>query len=282
MVDESQMRAQIEQARRSLFERDYTSAERRLTRLWKATEHLPLPRAVSGPMRRLRAAALRLQGGSDRLREAVAILDRGLERTFRSPSDQACYWLDLGRTLAALGDADATRCFDMVAVGSAPKIDSTDIIDPVVLARAALEYARWRSTWHDSDDKHLVRMIASALDRTVLVFGETHAFVDGVRVFAHSIEVALPPQMLPDVYSRVMALAVREDLVHESRVVLEAGLACIEARDIEQAEELIRQSHVLERQCGGTKQRAPLHALAMVLYCEGRFEEAEACVDQKA
>ena len=270
-VDERVVQTQIELARRALLERDYPSAERKLAKLWEATEHVPLPRAVVGRMRRLRAAALRSLGGDEHLRKAVDILDRGLERSNRQPNkEQVAYWLDLGRTLAALGDADANNCFDMVSD------------DPAVLARATLERARWRVTAYGIDDKYVVRLVASALDHTIALFGDAHPFTDGVRIFAHVIELTLPPDALSTICARVMALAVREDLVTESRVVLEAALACVQARDMTRAEDFIRQAIVLERQCGTRRYRATLHALAMVLYARGRLEEAETAADQVA
>jgi len=240
---------ELDRARRALFDREYAIAAASLAALGDDT----------GRALRLHAAALRALGAH---RDALAILERGLARDRADLDEAAAFWLDLGRTLAEVADPSAPRCFAM-AVG----------VDAATQARAALEHARWRASKRGVREKFVTRMIASSLIHNTEVFGNSHPFADGVRVFAHACSTGPAGTWLTEPFGRVIALADYERLAIDPRRALDVGLECIRMRELGLAEACFRRAW---RTAG---RHAPLHALAMVLYAQGRFEEAEVAAE---
>src|SRR5262249_4639400 len=69
----------LDQASGGVLARESGAAAPRLATLWAATAHVALPVPIAARLRRLRAAALRAQGGRDRIHKAIEILERGRE-----------------------------------------------------------------------------------------------------------------------------------------------------------------------------------------------------------
>ena len=260
LTDEA-LTQELDDVGQTLLGRDYGAAASRLATLWTATAHLALPVRIAARLRRLRAAALRAQGGRERIRKAIEILDRGRELHHADVTEVAAYWLDLGRTFATLRDANAVRCFAMVTDG-----------DGAVLARTALEHARWRATQPGIRERYIARMIARALIHNVESFGAAHPFADGVRVFAHARarHVSAAGGWLTEPFGRVLGLAEQEALAPDAWRAVDVGLDCLRHRELALAEACFRRAW----QLGGAQ--SALHALTMALYAQGRFEEAEA------
>jgi hypothetical protein len=251
----------LDEASHSLLAREYGVAATRLATLWTATAHVALPVPIAARLRRLRAAALRAQGGRDRIHKAIEILDRGIELHHSDAGEVAAYWLDLGRTYAVLHDANAVRCFLMATAAAG-----------AVLARAALEHARWRATHDRVRDRGVARMIARSLIHNAELHGAPHPFSDGVQVFAHARarHVTTAGGWLGEPFERVVGLAAHERLATDVWRAIDVGLDRIRHRELVLAEACFRRAW----QLGST--RTALHALAMVLYAQGKFEEAEA------
>jgi hypothetical protein len=297
--------AALARAEDALFERRYDDAVALLRDLESEHELSETEWLRHG---HLLGAALATPARRERLDRAKRLLDHRLRATEGKPTQQIPYWLQLGQVLAALGEPEAMRCFEMTmdvqrvfpkpdeirALVEAMKTGAPrpavkvpvqpPLVAPLAVGRAGLEVARLAASKltrppQPDRDKIVLRARSSGRDTIAEVVGAAHAFVDGAQVLGYVLRVPGAEYDLGKVLERVKAQLDADalsDAVH--RAALDS-LDLLRARDLTNAEEVMRDAHdASARGPDQTHARSLVHGLAMTLHAAGRYVEADIVV----